>query len=125
MTSPDRQRLAAALAKLDDPHIIGLLLEAFQAPTAPDPTPEPTQAQLIEDITPRPIARNVGRRWTTNQLYQLRAMVNGGNSVEGVVHYVSFERAADPGFQILGRTVSEGNEQQPARVDPGAVGPPA
>ena len=87
MTSPDRQRLAAALAKLDDPHIIGLLLEAFQAPTTPDPTPEPTQPQLIEDITPRPIARNVGRRWTTNQLYQLRAMVNGGNSVDEIARH--------------------------------------
>lgn len=80
-TSPDKTRLAAALAKIDDPEIVALLLDAYMAPTpAPAPPAEPAQQTLITMDAPRP-PKNQQRRWRTNEIYQLRAMVNGGETI--------------------------------------------
>lgn len=95
MNSPDMNRLAAALAKLDDPDIIALLLEAYTPTAEPitiaEPTPlgaEPVQEELLGHIQDRSIRRpdrsapNANRFWTQQQIFRLRAMYNGNATTE-------------------------------------------
>ena len=90
MNSPDMNRLAAALAKLDDPEIITMLLEAYtpaSVPAAPAPPAEPVQQELLGHIQQRierhaVPARNAKRVWKANQLMQLRALYNAGQPEE-------------------------------------------
>ena len=89
MNSPDTTRLAAALAKLDDPEIITLLLEVVLPKQMTDTRPdEPVQQELLGHIQTRSntgpdrSAPNAKRNWTQNQIYQLRAMHHGGASFD-------------------------------------------
>lgn len=90
MNSPDTTRLAAALAKLDDPEIITLLLEVVLPKQMTDTTPaEPVQQELLGHIQSRREphtvpARNARRVWRTNQIMQLRAMHNAGMAHEEI-----------------------------------------
>jgi hypothetical protein len=80
MNSPDMTRLAAALAKLDDPDIIELLLEAYRPTPTPAPQAAPVQGELlghIQDRNQRRIvpARRAGSPWTRAEREQLRRML--------------------------------------------------
>ena len=97
MNSPDTTRLAAALAKLDDPEIITLLLEVVlpkqmrDEPSPPSPTsPRPVQQELLGHIQSRPGGKldrshaRAGRVWTRAEVATLRAMLNGGSDVDTI-----------------------------------------
>lgn len=90
MNSPDTTRLAAALAKLDDPEIITLLLEAYRPSVQPtvvtmNATPaKPVQQELLGHIQDRKRwtmepTRRRGRRWTRSEEMHLTSLYNAGH----------------------------------------------
>ena len=111
--SPDKTRLAAALAKIDDPEIVALLLDAYMAPIPEPALPaKPVQQTLITMDAPRP-PKNQRRYWTTNEIYQLRAMVNGGESIAAMAQ--RFHRSDDAVKAAIERHINKNPAYQRRR----------
>lgn len=94
MNSPDKARLAAALAKIEDTDVIELLLDAYmKAPSQPSPPPatQPVQPELlghIQDRHQRKLVktRRAGSPWTRGERDQLRRMLTEQRPLADICH---------------------------------------
>jgi len=92
MNSPDMTRLAAALAKLDDPDIIELLLDAYRPTPTPAPAPQaqPIQPELLGHIQSRVTRRlntkpsKAGQPWSNLDRLVMIRMLNQGASLDDI-----------------------------------------